>query len=352
MEIKSRFKTYRVEFVESLSLLGELAAEDDTFFVIDRAVYERYREQLPAGSAGRLFLMEAAEEHKTIATALAICEQMTAMPAKRNTHLMSIGGGIVQDVTGFVATSLYRGIRWTFLPTTLLAACDSCIGGKSSLNYKGFKNLLGSFYPPDQIYIYQPFFSSLSPRDYCSGLGEVVKFNVIAGKEGLAHIEADVDALLAHDYEKLEQYIQSSLEFKKKFIEADEFDRGERILLNFAHTFGHAYETVSRYAVPHGSAVALGMMTANAISVRRGMIPQDYADRIAAVCRKILTHVEIKKEYFDLKAVVSAIRKDKKQTDRNITAVLINEKYELSVFRDVEEEEIAFAINHLLSSME
>ena len=344
MEIKSRFKTYRVEFVESLSLLGELAAEDDTFFVIDRAVYERYREQLPAGSAGRLFLMEAAEEHKTIATALAICEQMTAMPAKRNTHLMSIGGGIVQDVTGFVATSLYRGIRWTFLPTTLL--------GKSSLNYKGFKNLLGSFYPPDQIYIYQPFFRSLSPRDYCSGLGEVVKFNVIAGKEGLAHIEADVDALLAHDYEKLEQYIQSSLEFKKKFIEADEFDRGERILLNFAHTFGHAYETVSRYAVPHGSAVALGMMTANAISVRRGMIPQDYADRIAAVCRKILTHVEIKKEYFDLKAAVSAIRKDKKQTDRNITAVLINEKYELSVFRDVEEEEIAFAINHLLSSME
>ena len=352
MEIKSRFKTYRVEFVESLSLLGELAAEDDTFFVIDRAVYERYREQLSAGSAGRLFLMEAAEEHKTIATALAICEQMTAMPAKRNTHLVSIGGGIVQDVTGFVATSLYRGIRWTFLPTTLLAACDSCIGGKSSLNYKGFKNLLGSFYPPDQIYIYQPFFRSLSPRDYCSGLGEVVKFNVIAGKEGLAHIEADVDALLAHDYEKLEQYIQSSLEFKKKFIEADEFDRGERILLNFAHTFGHAYETVSRYAVPHGSAVALGMMTANAISVRRGMIPQDYADRIAAVCRKILTHVEIKKEYFDLKAVVSAIRKDKKQTDRNITAVLINEKYELSVFRDVEEEEIAFAINHLLSSME
>ena len=171
-----------MEFVESLSLLGELAAEDDTFFVIDRAVYERYREQLPAGSAGRLFLMEAAEEHKTIATALAICEQMTAMPAKRNTHLMSIGGGIVQDVTGFVATSLYRGIRWTFLPTTLLAACDSCIGGKSSLNYKGFKNLLGSFYPPDQIYIYQPFFRSLSPRDYCSGLGEVVKFNVIAGK--------------------------------------------------------------------------------------------------------------------------------------------------------------------------
>ena len=119
MEIKSRFKTYRVEFVESLSLLGELAAEDDTFFVIDRAVYERYREQLPAGSAGRLFLMAAAEEHKTIATALAICEQMTAMPAKRNTHLVSIGGGIVQDVTGFVATSLYRGIRWTFFPTTL-----------------------------------------------------------------------------------------------------------------------------------------------------------------------------------------------------------------------------------------
>ena len=128
---------------------------------------------------------------------------MTTMAAKRNTHLVSVGGGIVQDITGFVANCLYRGIKWTFYPSTLLAACDSCIGGKSSLNYKGFKNLLGSFYPPDEIYIYPQFFHTLSDRDYCSGLGEVVKFNVIAGEEKFVKLENEIYDILNYDYKKL-----------------------------------------------------------------------------------------------------------------------------------------------------
>lgn len=157
MEIRSHFKTYQVDFVDSLQSIQQLAAQKETYFVVDRIIYDLYRDVLSILPEQRLFLLEALEEHKTIDTALLICEQLTAMPSKRNTHLVSIGGGIVQDVTGFVATSIYRGIPWTFYPTTLLAACDSCIGGKSSLNYKKFKNLLGTFYPPDIINIYFPF---------------------------------------------------------------------------------------------------------------------------------------------------------------------------------------------------
>ena len=149
MKIKSAFKEYSVAFCRDLSLLQDLAAAKDTFFVLDRTVYELYKDRLPDLPKDRFFLLEAVEEKKNMAAMLAICERMTEMSAKRNSHLVSLGGGITQDVTGFVATALYRGIRWTFFPTTLLAACDSCIGGKSSLNYKGFKNLLGSFYPPD-----------------------------------------------------------------------------------------------------------------------------------------------------------------------------------------------------------
>lgn len=352
MQITSRFKNYCVDFIESLALLEDLAKEEDTFFVWDRQVYDQYKDELPLFHQDRLFLFDATEGKKTIATVLEICECMTAMPAKRNSHLVSIGGGIVQDVTGFVATSLYRGIRWTFFPSTLLAACDSCIGGKSSLNYKGFKNLLGSFYPPDEIYIYAPFFKTLTPRDYCSGLGEVVKFNVIAGKDGIRNISNDVDALIAHDYTKLEKYVRSSLVFKKSFVEEDEFDKGIRILLNFAHTFGHAYESVSHYAIPHGSAVALGMITANAISVQRGFIEAAYADQISVVCKKILTNIEIKKEYFILENIIRAIRNDKKQTGINITAVLIDQQYQLSVFKDITECEIAYGIQMMLQSIE
>lgn len=350
--IKSRFKDYNLEFINDFSSLSILAEEKDTFFVLDRIVYNLYKNELPEFPQERFFLINALEENKNITTVLEICEKMTAMSSKRNTHLVSVGGGITQDITGFVATSLYRGIKWTFYPTTLLAACDSCIGGKSSLNYKGFKNLLGTFYPPDNIFILPKVFKTLTPRDYCSGLGEVVKFNVITGNDGVARIEKDIDDILQHDYSKLVGYVKTSLEFKKQFIEEDEFDKGIRILLNFAHTFGHAYETISEYAIPHGSAVALGMITANNISVQRGYIDAVYAKRIENICKKILTHIEIKNEWFELDGIIKAIKKDKKQTDNSIKAVLIDAEHKLEVYKDIQVCEIEKAVQHMLKVME
>ena len=351
MEIQSRFKTYSVNFVDSLRDIADLADKPETFFVFDRQVYTKYQSELPDFPEGKLFLMDAVETNKNMDTVLAICEQMTNMPSKRNTHLISVGGGIVQDITGFVASSLYRGIRWTFYPSTLLASCDSCIGGKSSLNYKGFKNLLGSFYPPDEIRIYPQFFHTLSARDYCSGLGEVVKFNVIAGGSAFDKMEKDIDAILSHDYDKLQQYIQTSLHFKKKFIEEDEFDRGVRILLNFAHTFGHGFEVSSNYVIPHGTAVALGMITANNISVQRGWMDSAYAARIEKVCRKILTEIAWKPEYFHLDVLLRAIHKDKKQTSHAISAVLIQKDDTLGLVHDVQESEIEQAVRHLMEEI-
>lgn len=347
MIIKSKFKQYDVCFVDSLIELTVLSRQTESFFVVDKSVLKLYKQELSSIPMNRLFVLEAEEDKKNMQSVLAICEQMTALPSKRNTHIVSIGGGIVQDVTGFVASSLYRGLKWTFFPSTLLAACDSCIGGKSSLNYKGFKNLLGSFYPPDNILIYPQFFKTLTQRDYCSGLGEVVKFNAIAGKEGLAKIENDIDDLLKHDYTKLSDYIKTSLKFKKQYIEEDEFDQGIRILLNFAHTFGHAYEVVSNYAVPHGSAVALGMMTANNISVQRGYLTEEYAARIEKICHKILTNITLQEEWFQIKNILQAIHKDKKQINTAITAVLIKQDYTLGVFHDIQEVEITNAVEHL-----
>lgn len=346
--IKSRFKDYTLTFVQDFSYLHSLVKDTNTFFVIDRIVYNLYKDELPCFPEGRTLLIDALEEKKNIDTVLEICEKMTAMSAKRNTHLVSVGGGITQDITGFVATSLYRGIKWTFYPTTLLAACDSCIGGKSSLNYKGFKNLLGTFYPPDEILVLPDVFKTLTPKDYCSGLGEVVKFNVIAGNDGVDRIEKDIDAILNHDYSKLVGYVKTSLEFKKQFIEEDEFDKGIRILLNFAHTFGHAYESISEYAIPHGSAVALGMITANDISVQRGYISTEYAKRIEDVCRKLLSHITLNEEWFEIDKIVKAIKKDKKQTDDAIKAVLINSVRKLDVYHDIKIEEIEKAVKHML----
>lgn len=348
MEVQSHFKTYRAEFIESLLEITHLVESKETFFVIDYNVYNLYKNELPFFPSNRLFLIQPDEKKKNIDMVLKVCEAMTVLESKRNTHLISIGGGIVQDITGFVANILYRGIRWTFYPSTLLSACDSCIGGKSSLNYKGYKNLLGTFYPPDDIKIYSGFFHTLTLKDYCSGLGEVVKFNVIAGTGGIDKVEKDIDALCQHDYAKLNKYIKVSLEFKKTFIENDEFDQGVRLLLNFAHTFGHAYECVSGYLLPHGIAVILGMITANHISVQRGYISQNYAERIEKICRKILMGIDVKSEWFCLDEILSAIHKDKKQTNNSITAVLINKDYSLSIVKNIKEKEIEEAIKHLI----
>lgn len=346
MIIHSTFKDYEVSIKNDLNFLQSLISMENTQFVIDKNVYGLYHSDLAAIPAERLMIIEATEPNKVIDTALDICERMTDIPAKRNAQLISMGGGIIQDITGFVANILYRGIHWIFVPTTLLAACDSCIGGKTSLNYKKYKNLLGTFYPPDQIYICSEFFKTLSEKDYKSGLGEVVKFNIMAGSQGLARITSNIDSLLFRDTDTVNEFVKSSLSFKKLFIELDEFDRGERIKLNFAHTFGHAIEVVTNYAIPHGTAVAIGMIMADSISVKRGLLSNDIAKRSEDVLLKVID-IESSLLDIDMEQMIGAIRKDKKQTSNALTAVLMvaeeNRGQELKIVLDLREDEVVYA---------
>ena len=353
MIIRSHAKDYQVLLYEDFSFLEGLLDTLDSFLVLDEKVYTLYREQLfqkiGDGLGDRFCLVRAEESNKTIETALSICEKISDLRAKRNSTLISIGGGIVQDITGFAANVLYRGIHWQFVPTTLLAACDSCIGGKTSLNYKTYKNILGTFFAPDQIHICTEFFQTLSQKDFESGLGEVIKFNVMAGEEGLSLLERRLGSLLERDKELLGQVVLRSLNFKKSFIEEDEFDRGVRIQLNFAHTFGHAFETLSRYEIPHGTAVAMGVIAANHVSLQRGWMRQELAARIEALLLEII-HVDLQCLNTDRNALISAMRKDKKQTGNSLTTVLMKEvDMELCIVHDTSEEEIEEAIRHLLT---
>lgn len=348
MIIKSHMKDYSAIIEPDFSFFSELKTRKNSLWVIDRVVYDLYKGKLfDDVDESRLFLMDAVEENKTMDTVLMICEKFTALSAKRNALLISVGGGIVQDVTGFVANILYRGIHWVFVPTTLLACCDSCIGSKTSLNYKQFKNLLGTFYPPDELHICADFFKTLTDLDFSSGLGEVVKFNVMSGMSGVDRIEQKIDLLLERDTDTLNEFVESSLLFKKPYIEKDEFDQGVRIFLNFAHTFGHAIESVSGFRIPHGSAVAIGMLIANNISVNRGIFDEAVAMRIEAVCRKILT-LHIDPEYFQLDLIVRAIRNDKKQISESLTAVLLHGDMDIMISHDVTEEEMGKAFSHVL----
>lgn len=348
MEIKSNLKTYNVIIEDDLDFLNKLKQIDNAEFVIDRNVYDLYKNDFQGIPENRLFLLDATEQNKVIETALDICEKITEIPAKRNATLISIGGGIIQDITGFVSNIMYRGINWIFVPTTLLAACDSCIGGKTSLNYKKYKNLLGTFYPPDELHICSKMFLTLTERDFKSGLGEVIKFNIMAGEDGLLNIEDNIDLLLARDIAVVNRFVDSSLVFKKTFIEVDEFDKGERIKLNFAHTFGHSIEVITEYAIPHGTAVAIGMIMADYISFQRGLLTKQMIKRSEDVLLKVID-IDIDLMDKPLEEYLKAIRKDKKQISDSLTAVLIS-KYgkqsELSVVHDVSVKEIEGAIDY------
>jgi len=347
MIIKAHSKDYSVNLEPDFRFFDELKVKKNSLIVVDRNVYDLYKDILfsDVDEAG-LFIIDATEENKTMETVLKICEVFTTLSAKRNALLISIGGGIVQDVTGFVANILYRGINWIFVPTTLLASCDSCVGSKTSLNYKQFKNLLGTFYPPDEIYICPEFFKTLTDIDFKSGLGEVVKFNVMSGTEGIALIERDLGLLLERDTPTLNRYVENSIAFKKPFVERDEYDKAERIYLNFAHTFGHAIETVSSYKIPHGSAVAIGMLIANRISVSRGYFEEEVAERIEKICSRILT-LHIDPAYFRIDGIINAIRKDKKQISDALTAVLLTADMHIGVFHDILPSEITEAMEHI-----
>ncbi len=352
MKICSHAKDYNVHIYNNFDFIEQLKIIENSLWVIDRIVYDIYRDSLFKDiDESKKYYIDAIEENKTIETALDICEIMTTIPAKRNATIISVGGGITQDITGFAANVLYRGVKWQFIPTTLLAACDSCIGGKTSLNYKSYKNLLGTFFAPDDVHICSMFFKSLSERDFESGLGEVVKFNVLGGHDSMDKIGDDLNGLLSRKPEIIDEYLLKSLNFKKKYIEEDEFDRGVRVHLNFAHTFGHAFETMSNYEIPHGTAVAMGTIAANHVSVSRGWMDENTALQAESLLLPII-HIDLRHIEVDMDRVIAAVRKDKKQVGDNITLVLVKgDNMDTVVVNDGKVEEIGNAISYLFEKL-
>jgi 3-dehydroquinate synthase len=246
-------------------------------------------------------------------------------------------------VTGFLASTLYRGVRWLYAPTTLLAMGDSCIGGKTSLNLAAHKNLLGTVYPPERVLVHVPFVATLEERDYLSGLGEIVKLHLLGGEDALGRLRGDMTAL-ARDPLAVGPIIHSALRIKRDYIEDDEFDRGRRNLLNFGHCFGHALETITDFAVPHGQAVVLGMLLADRIAVTRGLLAvEEAADRAGSLYLPVVSaHPALDEAAAE--ALVAAMKYDKKRTGRGLALVMIGDGLRAVRVDDLEEREALEAV--------
>lgn len=254
-EVTSSSGNYKIEV--GGNLIEKVAAlYEDAIYIIDSKLVD----QVPPSIIKRI-IIEAAEEEKALEKSANYIAQLRKLNANRDTHLVAVGGGIIQDITTFVASIYMRGLSWTYLPTTVLSMADSCIGGKSSINVLGYKNLIGNFYPPKDIYIDLSFIKTLDEEMIVGGLFEAAKICYAKDPsifKAYVELNASADASLT----QMQKIIGLALSTKKWFIEIDEFDQKERLLLNFGHTFGHAIEASTNFEVHHGVGVGAGMLIA------------------------------------------------------------------------------------------
>lgn len=268
--IQSHTGSYQVEFAAGGLEALDAAIPAGAHFIIDRRVAELHGARMPRILAhASVLLIEATEEAKSLERFSAYVEHLVSRQVRRDQVLIAIGGGITQDITCFLAATLLRGMDWWFLPTTLLAQCDSCIGSKSSINCGSVKNVLGTFTPPRRVVIDSRFLETLDERELRSGVGEMLKAHAIEGPDAYDGLAADYDGLF-RDPAVMQRRIRASLAIKQRFIEADEFDRGIRNVFNYGHSFGHAIETATNFAVAHGVAVSMGMDMANYVAAALG----------------------------------------------------------------------------------
>lgn len=293
--IKSHPENYQVTFEKFTNTFT-----DNHVVLIDKNIQALYSIQ-----HSKMIVIEANELNKSIETVLYICEELLKFNFDKGHTLIVIGGGIIQDLGAFTAKIFKRGINWIYYPTTLLSQCDSCIGGKTALNFKQYKNQLALFSAPQKVIIDTNFLKTLKPKDIISGYGEIVKLYLIGGNYYIDNIDNfDFDTTIYH-----------SLSIKKAVIDADEFEILERKSLNYGHSFGHVIEPLMDYEIPHGEAVMLGIEIINQLFTKS-----------KSISNLILKYTNLEKiKNINLDKLISGLKTDKKVTNGVISLIIVPE---------------------------
>jgi 3-dehydroquinate synthase len=348
MKIKSYRGEYEVNFTSDfISNLNEIVQEGDVF-LFDQKVKELYDDRFSVfEKTNASIVIPSGERSKSFDAAKELIEKLMEIGFKRNHRLIAVGGGIVQDATAFVASILFRGVQWIFVPTTLLAQGDSCIGSKTSVNFGNCKNLLGGFHPPSEIYIDSAFLATLGEKEIRSGLGEMLHYFLIGGRQDFELFRDTVEDCF-NDPNAIKRLTQRSLEIKKEMIERDEFDQGPRKVFNYGHTFGHALEGITDYQIPHGIAVSYGMDIANHISVHLGLLEQP----VCSECRDLLSDIWRGTDFpkIEINRYLDLLSKDKKNVGNKLNLILTRGLGDMFMHEVVPDDEFVAVVDKCLKS--
>jgi len=258
------------------------------------------------------------EAIKNLNTVKGIYEKLLELEVDRSCFILGIGGGVVCDIAGFVASTYLRGLRFGLVPSTLLSQVDAGVGGKNGVNLGGYKNMVGTFNQPQFVICDTDLLKTLPQREILSGLAEIVKHAAIGNENLFSYLEENWGKALRLEPEVIEKLVYDSVVIKASIVNRDEKEKGERRKLNFGHTFGHAIEKAS--GVSHGEAVSAGMVLASALSRKRGYLSSKDTERIQALLEQLKLPARLP---VNRKSLLDAIRKDKKRNGNNINFVLL-----------------------------
>lgn len=329
------------------SVIKPQLKRDNVVVITDENVGALYLESAMAalegvGITAKSITLPAGEATKSFAQYEALQEELLAMGGERGDTLIALGGGVIGDLTGFAAASLRRGMNFIQVPTSLLAQVDSSVGGKTGINTKAGKNLVGAFHQPRAVIIDIDTLKTLPKRELLAGYAEVVKYGLIDKPDFFEWLEVMGEALLNGDSFIQSETIAQCCKSKADIVVVDEFEGGKRALLNLGHTFGHALEAECGYdgSLLHGEAVAVGMVLAHDLSAEMGLIKQGVAERVAKHLKAVGLPAKIAEldRAFDIDTLITHMSKDKKVTDGAVAFILSRGLGEAFITRDVSNE--------------
>ena len=322
--------------------LVERVKGHDVAIISDETVAPMYLDQLLKRLTDKnviTCILPPGEQEKKLKTAHKIIDRLLENGFGRDATLISLGGGVVCDITGFVASIFMRGISFIQIPTTLLAQVDASVGGKTGVNHKLGKNLIGTFYQPSAVICDTAFLSSLPPEEMSGGLAEIIKYGLIYDRDFFIWLQSNVSNVLKQDRSSLGHAVQRSCQIKAEIVAQDETEQSIRAILNFGHTFGHAIENQTGYGQwGHGQAVAAGMVLAARLSAKMSLISEEDLEMIKSILSKAGLPVEPPK--INVNDFVDNMKADKKVKERKIQLVLLNKIGEAFLTSEYSEEDL------------
>lgn len=339
-KISSHQKDYNLKgFIKIKDVISLLNEHKDACLIVDGYVYEKYFKHNVVIDSSRVYLVKACEEIKNIYTALDICKFFADNNINKASNVFVIGGGVLQDLGGTASYLFKRGIPWTYLPTTLLGISDSCLGGKTAVNFDSYKNLLGLFSAPKEVILCAEFLDTLSSDHFSCGYGEIYRLAITGGERSFQILEANLEQAIAGDLKAIKALIVSSLLVKKVVIEEDEYEINIRKSMNYGHTVGHALEGLSDFKIPHGIGVCIGILVENKLALKLGLMSEELFTKFLGPARLIL-----QQSFIDILLDISFddisdhLRKDKKTLGNNFNFTYVKNMGEMHFsFNDIDE---------------